>query len=243
MECIKESLCRGAGPDLAAWVLAAWVFAACLALGGCGGGVVEYRTGRPVESGAGAAADSAISESGPGPEPAGQASDSGEGQPSLWIEEAVPPDEASVFVHVCGSVARPGVVELPAGSRGFQAVEAAGGLLEEADAAYANLAAVLEDGQQLYIPSREEAAALGPPAGHARAGGEGRTGGEDAPVNINTADAALLQTLPGIGPGRAQDILDYRQSQGPFAAIEDLQKVKGIKGATYAKLESRICVR
>ncbi len=140
---------------------------------------------------------------------------------------------AVIYVHVCGAVMRPGVVEVPAGSRAQCAVEAAGGFVEEADTAYLNLAAVLSDGEQLYVPTKEEARDLRQAVADA----------EQGMIDLNTADAEALCTLPGIGESRAKDIIDYRQQSGGFSGIEDIMKVPGIKTSTYEKIKDMITVR
>ncbi len=154
-----------------------------------------------------------------------EAEDSGE-------EETVP---ETVCVFVCGQVAREGVYEFPKGTRVYEAVEAAGGFLPDADTSYVNQALVLTDGEKLYIPDRSESAewSSGEQAGSP---GTGK-------VDLNTADRSMLETLPGIGPGKAQAILNYRQEHGRFNAAEDLMKVPGIKQASYDKLKDYIIVR
>lgn len=144
------------------------------------------------------------------------------------VEESSP---ALIYVFVCGAVNRPGVVELPEGSRAEAGVVAAGGMREDADADYVNLAAPLTDGEKLYIPTAEEGMALE----------QGDAGGSGL-VNINTADAALLCTLPGIGESRASDIIAYREKNGVFSRIEDLMKVPGIKEGAFGKLKDLITV-
>lgn len=130
-----------------------------------------------------------------------------------------------ILIYVTGAVKEPNTtVTLPAGSRVQEAVEAAGGLLEEADLARVNLAAVLRDGDQVFVPTIGNEAALAeatlevalatPPGG--------------AKVYINTATLEELDALPGIGPSTAQAILDYRAENGPFTSLEDLDQVSGI---------------
>ena len=136
-----------------------------------------------------------------------------------------------IYVFVCGAVLRPGVVALPEGSRAEAGVLAAGGMREDADADYVNLAALLTDGEKLYIPTLEEGTALK----QADAAGGGL-------VNINTADSGLLCTLPGIGESRAADIIAYREQNGAFAGIEDIMKVPGIKESVFEKLKALITV-
>lgn len=162
-------------------------------------------------------------------------------------------EEGSLYIHVCGEVAAPGVYELPAGSRIYEAVEKAGGMTSEAAQEYVNLAQAIEDGQQLWIPSREEirryqetgkdvSGLLG--AGGA-AGTGGVSGGPSASgtlINLNTASKEELMTLNGIGAARAEAILSYRDQKGGFRAIEDIMKVPGIKNAAFQKIKDKITV-
>ncbi|MBO5336230.1 MAG: helix-hairpin-helix domain-containing protein [Lachnospiraceae bacterium] len=154
-----------------------------------------------------------------------------------------------IYVHVCGAVVSPGVVELPRGSRVETALLAAGGFAESAAEDYVNLASKVEDGQQLYFPTIEEVEALLSGNGGLLSGMEsGKQGGQDAAqesgkVNINTADVSLLCTLPGIGEARAQDIITYREEHGAFQRIEDIMQVSGIKQSAFEKISDRIMVR
>ena len=165
--------------------------------------------------------------------------------------------QAMIYVDVCGAVANPGVFQLAAGSRVFQAIEAAGGYLPEAALTCVNRAGVLTDGQQLYILTQEEMERQGlDPAEIAKASdgqmngsaGTGQNTGmiaqvqQDNRININTADEAQLTTLTGIGATRAQAIIAYRDENGPFAAIEDIMNVQGIKEGTFAKIKDEIVV-
>ena len=140
--------------------------------------------------------------------------------------------EKLLTVHVCGAVRRPGVYSLPAGSRRIEALDMAGGFLPEADPAYVNLAALITDGEQLYFPAAEEAAALRKAAAEKAAG----------VVNINTAGQDELETLPGIGESLARAVIEYRSLHGPFEAIEDIMRVPGIKEAAFSKIRYRITV-
>lgn len=135
-----------------------------------------------------------------------------------------------IYVHVCGQVCQPGVVMLPEGSRAWEAVEAAGGLADEAWEAAVNLASVLQDGEKLYIPALGEVVAQ--QAGEA----------ENGLINLNTADAAGLQSLPGIGESRAADILSYREKSGGFRSVEEIMQVPGIKESTFEKIRDKITV-
>ena len=136
---------------------------------------------------------------------------------------------ATLFVDVRGAVAVPGVYELPEKSRVFQAVEAAGGLLPEAKDELVNQAAKLTDGQQIYIPFEGEEAQ--------EAADQAVTDGR---VNINTAGAAELMTLPGIGEAKAADIIAYREANGGFSSTEDIMQVSGIKDAMFQKIRDKI---
>ena len=165
-----------------------------------------------------------------------------------------------IYVDVCGAVENPGVFELAAGSRVFQAIEAAGGYLPEAVQNCVNRASVLTDGQQLYILTQEEMeqqglnpaelvngsdVSGGDTAGNTGAGMSAdmaSTGQQDNRININTADEAQLTTLNGIGATRAQAIIAYREENGPFASIEEIMNVQGIKEGTFAKIKDEIVV-
>lgn len=153
----------------------------------------------------------------------------GPSQGNLSSEGQVAADmDRQICVHVCGQVCQPGVVMLPEGSRAWEAVEAAGGFSGDAEESAVNLAAVLRDGERLYIPSVGE---------NVPEIGSGTDGG---PVNLNTADAAGLQTLPGIGESRAADILSYREKNGGFRSVEEIMQVPGIKESIYEKIKDKI---
>ena len=144
------------------------------------------------------------------------------------------------LVHICGAVKEPGVYSLPEGSRVVDAIRAAGGLTQDASERDVNQASVVADGMQIVVPTLEEVKNGGYTWGAAAKGG-GET--EDGLVDINTADAALLMTLPGIGQTRADAIVAYREQHGSFSTIEDIMKVDGIKEGSFAKLRDRITVR
>ncbi len=185
-----------------------------------------------------------------------------------------------IYVFVCGAVAQEGVYELPAGSRVYQAVEAAGGYAADADTSYINQADPVTDAQKLEIPTVEEAEKLreeaalaaenrqaetdaesdsgpdGAAAGYANNGagqvnnGAGQMNNsagqaDDAAarlININTADEAALQTLPGIGAAKAASIVRYREANGGFSSIEEIKKVSGIGDITYENIKGCITV-
>ena len=193
----------------------------------------------------------------------GTGSDSGKHTSDVDIDngsEAVSDKEmqqAMIYVDVCGAVANPGVFQLAAGSRVFQAIEAAGGYLPEAALTCVNRAGVLTDGQQLYILTQEEMERQGLDPAEMSGASDGQMNGsagtgqntgmnaqvqQDNRININTADEAQLITLTGIGATRAQAIIAYREENGPFAAIEDIMNVQGIKEGTFAKIKDEIVV-
>ncbi|PKW25767.1 competence protein ComEA [Phycicoccus duodecadis] len=137
---------------------------------------------------------------------------------------------AVVVVHVVGQVVRGGLYRLPPGSRVADAVEAAGGATRAADLGALNLARVLVDGEQVRVPRPGEVVAAGPVTGGAGggAGGGGGSGGAGAVVSLNAADAAALDSLPGIGPVIAQRIVDWRTEHGRFTSVDELAEVSGI---------------
>jgi competence protein ComEA len=131
----------------------------------------------------------------------------------------------------------PGVYLLPADSIILHAVEAAGGAKEGAVLDAINLAASLEEGQQIYVPSVDETQTISPMV---LSNPESDTGEK---VNINEASAPELERLPGIGPSLAQKIVDYRITNGPFLSVEDLLKVSGIGPAKLEQIRGSITLR
>lgn len=139
--------------------------------------------------------------------------------------EATPAPARTVVVHVVGAVRRPGLYELPEGSRVDRAIRRAGGPKKKAALELLNLAAPLADGQQVVLPIRATSSAAGEGAESA----EGVvTTGASSPVHLNTATFAELDSLPGVGPVTAQKILEYRQAHGAFQSVEELDAVAGI---------------
>ena len=139
-----------------------------------------------------------------------------------------------IYVHICGAVINPGVYQVPAGTRVYQALELAGGSSNDAYLSGINLADKLADGQKVYIPAEGENAEgiLSTDSG----------GVQSVMVNINTASEAELMTLPGIGQSRAKDIINYRVKNGFFESIDDIMKVSGIKEAAFEKIKDLIKV-
>lgn len=148
------------------------------------------------------------------------------------------PTPAPIRVYVSGAVAHPDVYQLPPGSIVKDAVEAAGGTTAEADLAGINLALELADQQQVHVPAQGEVAP--PPInGGDESAPNDATGG---PIDINTASAEALETLPGIGPKTAERIIAHRTKHGPFATVEALQDVSGIGPATFEDVKDLITV-
>ena len=153
-----------------------------------------------------------------------------------------------VVVHVAGAVVSPGVQRLPPGSRVIDALDAAGGALPGADLPRINLAAPLVDGQQVYVPKPGEqppmAAGAGVPGGAGAAGGVAGPGGSvsGALVQLNTATAEQLETLPGVGPATAAAIIAHRDQNGPFTSVDQLLDVRGIGEAKLEQLRDLVSV-
>ena len=150
---------------------------------------------------------------------------------------------AEVYVDVDGALVRPGVYRLKDGARVSQAIDAAGGLTAEADVTGLNRASKVADGQKIYVPKvgeQQAAAAVG--GAESSAATTPGAGSSSGLVNINTASAAELQTLSGIGPSLAQSIIDERTKNGAFASFDDLMRVSGIGEKKLAKIKDCICV-
>lgn len=167
-------------------------------------------------------------------------------------QEGASPDAAGdgkvLLVHVAGAVKNPGVYPLPAGSRVVDALQAAGGRRDDAREDLLNLASALADGDKVYVPSSRDLT-----AGSAGAGSGGLRG-QPAPavpgwpqapgrVDLNRADLAALDALPGVGPSLASAIIRYRQEHGPFRSVDDLEKVPGIGPSKLASLRDLVVVR
>jgi competence protein ComEA len=150
-----------------------------------------------------------------------------------------PSTTAAVFVHVTGAVRAPGVYELRPGQRVADAIDAAGGALANADPNALNLAAPLADGDRIAVPAAGEAST---PAGHSHAASATDAAGATGPVDLNTAAAAELDSLPGIGPATAAAIIEHRAEHGPFATVDDLDAVPGIGPAKLDAIRDLVTV-
>ena len=145
-----------------------------------------------------------------------------------------------ITVYVTGAVNHPGVVTLKDGARVGDAVNSCGGVLPTGDAERINMAQLLKDGQKVQVPEK---------ASSSRSAGADKSkpshGGQPAEgelININTADAKTLDSLPGVGPSTAQKIIDYRETEGAFQDIADLKKIKGIGEVKFGKLKDKVCI-
>ncbi len=147
------------------------------------------------------------------------------------------PSPTVVRVHVLGAVVSPGVVTVPQGAIVQDAVLAAGGLLVDADPAELNLAATVGDGQQVIVGTTGE-----PRGDVVQQPGTVTSGGDGAPINLNTATVAELEELPGVGPVTAAAIVAWRDENGGFNSVADLQEVSGIGPKGFAKLEPLVSV-
>jgi len=162
------------------------------------------------------------------------------------VELLPPPTPLPLAVHVDGAVAHPGLYRLPAGSRVQDAIQAAGGLSSTVASGHINLAALLKDGEQILVPDRSST----PTALPLRASNPTATRRPASPtptriagkINLNTATAAELESLPGIGPSLAQGIIDYRLRHGKFKKIEDIIEVYGIGQKTFDRIKNLITV-
>ncbi len=152
-----------------------------------------------------------------------------------------PPTPPAITVYVTGAVIHPGVYNLPRLSRVNDAVKSAGGFSPTADQTAVNLAAVLEDGSEILVPTiAESLAATGTAANSKKIPQSSPV--VNFPININTASVSSLQDLPGIGATKAQAIVTYRQENGPFTKIEDIMDVPGIGSGLFAQLKNLITV-
>jgi len=156
----------------------------------------------------------------------------------------VPPAGAELVVHVVGQVVRPGLVRLRPGARLADAIAAAGGARPGADVTALNLARLVIDGEQIRVPRPGEAPApgsgMGGSPGSGGGAGPGSPAGSGAPVSLNSADVAALDSLPGVGPVLAQRIIDWRTEHGRFTSVDELGEVSGIGDKLLAQLRPKV---
>lgn len=151
-------------------------------------------------------------------------------------------DTAELVVYVCGAVNEPGIYTLPVGSRLYEAVAMAGGFSKEADPAYHNLARDITDGERIYILSAKETKVLTTEQQVAGESGMANSP-ESGRINLNTATAEQLMSLPGIGESKAAAILAYREKNGTFTDAEEIKNVSGIGEAMFEKIKDKITVK
>ena len=157
-----------------------------------------------------------------------------------------------IAIHITGEVKNPGIIYLKQGARIDDAIKGAGGITKNANLNRVNLAYILSDGQKIYIPNKNEKEGtkeyIISNSGENVLLEEGNrkesesSKGVKQKVNINTANQTELETLPGIGPSLAQRIMEYRESNGKFQKIEDLQNVKGIGDSKYSNIKDNVCI-
>ncbi len=168
------------------------------------------------------------------------------------IENIVTAESEKIIVYIIGSVQNPGIVELKVDSRVSDAVEASGGLLEDADVSKINLAYKLEDGQKITIPSindktnenlsYEDFISDDPGNIISQNPSSNTSTSNTTKININTATQTQLESLPGIGPSTASKIISYRNENGKFKSIEDIKNVSGIGDSKFLNIKENICV-
>ena len=145
-----------------------------------------------------------------------------------------------IIVHITGEVKKEGVIHLNKGDRIIDAIKKAEGETKQADLSQVNLAYELQDGQKIYIPNKNEKISEYIVGGNGNTNINSINSKEETKVNINTANQSELDSLPGIGPATAQKIIEYRNQNGNFKKIEDLQNVKGIGQAKYEEIRNNI---
>ncbi|MDO4943059.1 MAG: helix-hairpin-helix domain-containing protein [Lachnospiraceae bacterium] len=141
------------------------------------------------------------------------------------------PSDSAIQIYICGEVKHPGVYQFDRDARIISAIEAAGGLTKEAASEGINQAQKMEDGQQIYVPSRTEQQKMSTEKPGKDSGGL---------ISINQATKEEFMTLPGIGEAKADSIISYREEHGSFQSTEDLMKISGIKEGVYNKIKDYI---
>lgn len=154
----------------------------------------------------------------------------------------------SIIIYICGAVKESKVITLPEDSRISDAIDAVGGLTDNADLTNINLAYILEDGEKIYIPKKGEE----PPNESSAASSSDQsssysnysaTSTKNNKININKATQTELETIPSVGPSTALKIIEYREQNGKFKSIEDIKNVSGIGDAKYEKMKDYITVK
>lgn len=170
--------------------------------------------------------------------------DTSESHDHSLLEEGIDEEELDdlgdilISVYICGAVNKPGVYEFELGERVTHAIEKAEGFTKDADSEFWNLAQILIDGEKIYIPTKDEVKSGYVLQGSYEAGGMDTSG----KININTASKEQLMTLAGVGESKALSIINYRDTNGSFKAIEDVMKISGIKDAVFNTIKDYITV-
>lgn len=166
---------------------------------------------------------------------------------NLEVVNEIAEEKEKIAVHITGEIKKEGIIYLNQGARIVDAIKEAGGETKQADLSQVNLAYELQDGQKIYIPNKKEKISqyitensgtnviIEDSNTSTQKGGSGK-------VNINTANQSELDRLPGIGPSLAERIIEYREENGNFKNIEDLQNVKGIGDAKFADIKDKVTV-
>lgn len=154
----------------------------------------------------------------------------------------------SIIVYICGAVKESKVITLPEDSRISDAIDAVGGLTDDADLTNINLAYILEDGEKIYIPKKgeelqNEASTVSSSVQGSSYSNYSATSTKSNKININKATQTELETIPGVGPSTALKIIEYREQNGKFSTIEDIKNVSGIGDAKYKKMKDYITVK
>lgn len=150
----------------------------------------------------------------------------------------------TIIVHITGCVKKEGIIEIEENSRIIDAINAAGGITEDADISKINLAYILKDAQKIYIPSiydSEEIGYITTNSGY-NVIIEDNYGGNNVMININTASQTELEQLPGIGTSTALKIINYKNEHGNFKSIDEIKNVPGIGNAKYENIKDMICI-
>ena len=152
--------------------------------------------------------------------------------------------EKLIYVHLCGAVNNPDVYVVNENTRLVELIELAGGLTKEASNEAVNQAAILVDGEQIYIPTKEEVEQGTGNITTGNAFGKASVLGEtSSKVNLNKATKEELMTLPGIGEAKAQSIIEYRSENNGFKSIEEIKNISGIKDSVYNKISDKIAIK
>ena len=159
-----------------------------------------------------------------------------------FIEESVNnstsenPDKNTIVVYICGEVKENKVITLKENSRICDAIEAVGGLTDNADLTNINLAYILDDGEKIYIPKKGEETENYSISSYNNLSNSNK-------ININKATQTELETIPGIGPSTALKIINYRNENGNFSKLEDIKNISGIGNSKFENIKDYICLK